>query len=110
MPLDHSLPLAKAKFNSMRLDDTLYKELTGSLNHPAICTRPDISLGISKLSQFNQNPMVTHLNATRRTLSPPSIFRSNMAEGKRCELMDMRTLIADPTLSIGNPQRDIYSK
>jgi len=67
-PLDHSLPLVKADFNSMRADDTLYKELTGSLNHLAICTRPDTSLAVSKLSQFNQDPTVTHHNASRRIL------------------------------------------
>ena len=64
-PLDHSLPLVKADFDSMRADDTLYKELTGSVNHFAICTRPDTSLAVSKLSQFNQDPTVTHLNATQ---------------------------------------------
>ena len=67
-PLDHSLPLQKADFHSKRADGTLYKELTGSLNHLAICTRPDISLATSKLSQFNQDPTVTHHNAARRIL------------------------------------------
>ena len=52
-PLDHSLPLVAADFNSMKADDTLYKELTQSLNHLAICTCPDTSLAVSKLSQFN---------------------------------------------------------
>jgi len=68
-PLDHSLPLVKASFDSMRADDTLYKELTGSLNHLAIFTRPDTSLAVSKLSQCNQDPTITHLNATRRILN-----------------------------------------
>jgi len=67
-PLDHSLPLQKADFNSKRADGTLYKELTGSLNHLAICTRPDTSLAVSKISQFNQDPTVTHNNAAQRTL------------------------------------------
>jgi len=67
-PLDHSLPLVKADFDSMRAEDTLYKELTGSLNHLVICTRSDTSLAVFKLSQFHQNPTVTHLNATRQIL------------------------------------------
>jgi hypothetical protein len=40
----------------------------GSLNHLAIFTRPDISLAVSKLSQFNQDPSITHLNTARRIL------------------------------------------
>ena len=62
-PLDHSLPLQKADFNSKRADGSLYRELTGSLNHLAICTHLDTSLAVSKLSQFNQDPTVTHNNA-----------------------------------------------
>jgi len=67
-PLDPSLPLQKVDFHSRRADGTFYKELTGSLNHLAICTRPDTSLSVSKLSQFNQDPTITHHNAARRTL------------------------------------------
>jgi hypothetical protein len=33
-------------------------------NHRSSC--PDISLAISKLAQFNQDPTTTHLNAARR--------------------------------------------
>jgi hypothetical protein len=40
----------------------------GSLNHIAIFTRPDKSLAISKLSQFNNDPSTTQLNAARRIL------------------------------------------
>lgn len=65
-PIDYSLPLLKADQNDKRADATLYKELIGSLNHLAIFTRPDISLAVSKLSQFNQDPSMTHLKATRR--------------------------------------------
>jgi hypothetical protein len=67
-PLEHSLPLVKLGENDKRADPTYYKELMGSLNHLAIFTRPDISLAVSKLSQFNQDPSVTHLNAARRIL------------------------------------------
>jgi hypothetical protein len=67
-PLDHSLPLLKADPDSPRADQTLYRELTGSLNHLAITTRPDVSYAVSKVSQFNQDPTITHLNAARRIL------------------------------------------
>jgi len=62
-PLDRLLPLQKADFNSKRANGTLYKELTESLNHLAIWTRPDTSFAVSKLSQFNQDLTVTHNNA-----------------------------------------------
>ena len=56
---------AKGDFPSKRADANT---LTGSLNHLAICARPDISLAVSKLSQFNQDATVTHVNAARRIL------------------------------------------
>jgi hypothetical protein len=40
----------------------------GSLNRLAIFKRPDISLAVSKLSQFNQDPTIVYLNAARRIL------------------------------------------
>ena len=53
----------------MRADDILYKELTGSLNHLTICTHPDTSLTIFKLSQFNQDATVTYHNVIWRILN-----------------------------------------
>jgi Reverse transcriptase (RNA-dependent DNA polymerase) len=67
-PLEHSLPLVKPGENDKRADPTHYKELMGSLNHLATFTRPDISLAVSKLSQFNQDPTTAHLNAARHIL------------------------------------------
>jgi hypothetical protein len=43
-------------------------QVIGSLNHLAIYTRPDISLSVSKLAQFNQDHNDVHLNAARRIL------------------------------------------
>ena len=45
-----------------------YQELTGSLNHLAITSRPDIAFAVSKLCQFNSKPTLTHLKAARRVL------------------------------------------
>jgi hypothetical protein len=67
-PLEHSLPHIKPGANNKRADPTLYRELMGSLNHLAIFTCPDISLAVSKLSQFNQDANLTHLNVARRIL------------------------------------------
>jgi Reverse transcriptase (RNA-dependent DNA polymerase) len=40
-----------------------YQQKIGSLNFPAVFTRPDIARSISKLSEFLQNPSELHLNA-----------------------------------------------
>jgi hypothetical protein len=45
-----------------------YQTLTGSLNHLAVFTRPDISFAVSKLSQFNSSPTTSHLKAAMHVL------------------------------------------
>jgi hypothetical protein len=67
-PLDPSLPLVLAKSDDKLIDPTSYQQLTGSLNHLAITSRPDIAFAVSKLCQFNSNPTATHLKAARRVL------------------------------------------
>ena len=67
-PLDHSLPLILAKPNDKLVNPTSYQELTGSLNHLAITSRPDIEFPVSRLCQFNSKPTLTHLKAARRVL------------------------------------------
>ena len=69
-----STPFKKGtKLKSATPDDTLcnlkmYQELTGSLNHLAVFTQPDIAFAISKLSKFNANPMTTHYKAVLHVL------------------------------------------
>lgn len=67
-PLDHSLPLVNATPDHALCDQTTYQELTGSLNHLAITSRPDVAFAVSKLCQFNRNPTVTHFKAAKRVL------------------------------------------
>jgi Reverse transcriptase (RNA-dependent DNA polymerase) len=67
-PLDYSLPLVKATPDDKLCDQTTYQELTGSLNHLAITSRPDITFAVSRLCQFNSNPTVTHFKAGKRVL------------------------------------------
>ena len=67
-PLDPSLPLVLAKLDHKPIDPKSYQSLTGSLNHLAITSRPDIAFAVSKLCQFNSNPTATHLKAARRVL------------------------------------------
>ena len=68
-PLDPSLPLVQAQPNDKLCDQISYQELTGSLNHLAITSRPDISFAVSRPCQkFNSKPTSTHLKAARRVL------------------------------------------
>ena len=43
-PLESSLPLRRATATDKRTDQKSYQELTGSLNHAAVFSRPDIAL------------------------------------------------------------------
>src|SRR5271169_7239202 len=67
-PLDPSLPLRKATAIDKRTDQKSYQELTGSLNHAAVFSRPDMAFAVSKLSQFNSDPTETHMKAARHVL------------------------------------------
>lgn len=49
-------------------DQTLYREVVGSLNHAAVWTRPDIAYSISKLSRFLHDPSIVHVNAAKHLL------------------------------------------
>jgi Reverse transcriptase (RNA-dependent DNA polymerase) len=64
-PLNPSLPLIKATSNDKRADATEYQEITGSLNHLAVFSRPNIAFAAGKPCSFNSNPTVTHMKAGR---------------------------------------------
>ena len=63
------LPLHKVAPSDKQTDPQSYQELTGSLNHAAVFSRPDIAFAVSKLSQFNSDPTETHMKAARRVLA-----------------------------------------
>ena len=67
-PLDKSLPLLTAVPGETMCNPEYYQYLTGSLNHLAVFTRPDIAFAASKLAQFNSNPTAIHLNAALHVL------------------------------------------
>ena len=67
-PLDKTLPLLAAVPGEKMCNPEYYQYLTGSLNHLAIFTRPDIAFAASKLAQFNSNPTAIHLNAALHVL------------------------------------------
>jgi hypothetical protein len=49
-------------------DQIIYREIIGSLNHPAQWSRPDVVNAISKLSQYLHDPSVYHLTAAKHLL------------------------------------------
>jgi hypothetical protein len=67
-PLDSSLPLVLANPGERMCNPEYYQRLTGSLNHLAVFTRPDIAFAAAKLAQFNSNPSATHLTAALHVL------------------------------------------
>ena len=52
----------------VRVNVTHYRELIGMLNHIATHTRPDIALSLSKLSQFQTDPCIKHLNLVHHVI------------------------------------------
>ena len=62
-PLDKTLPLLYASSQDKMCNAKYYQRVTGSLNHLAVYSRPDIAFAVSKLSQFNSQPTALHLNA-----------------------------------------------
>jgi len=62
-PLEPGCQLLKATETEKLCDPTRYQELTGSLNHLAVFSCPDISFAVSKLVQFNATPTMTHWKA-----------------------------------------------
>ena len=50
-------------------DAALLREGCGCLNYLAQCTRPDIAVAVSVLSQFVENPSRQHMDAFKRILS-----------------------------------------
>jgi hypothetical protein len=67
-PFEKGTKLMSATKNDTLCDLKLYQELTGSLNHLSVYTRPDIAFATSKLSKFNANPTKTHFKAALHVL------------------------------------------
>ena len=67
-PLNPTLPLQKRQHHEKPADSELYQSITGSLNHLAVYSRPDIPFTVSKLSQYNKDPSNTHLKAAHHVL------------------------------------------
>ena len=67
-PLAPGTKLKIATANDTPCNAELYQELTGSLNHLAVFSRPDITFAVSKLSKYNANPTTTHFKTALHVL------------------------------------------
>jgi hypothetical protein len=67
-PFESGTKLRMATADDRLCNIELYQELTGSLNHLAVFSRPDITFSVSKLSKYNANPTTMHLKAALHVL------------------------------------------
>ena len=84
--LEPGCQLLKATQPDKLCDPTRYQELTGSLNHLAVFSRPDISFAVSKLAQFNANPTMTHWKAGLHVLRYLKFTRNYCITYKRSSI------------------------
>jgi len=67
-PFEPGIKLRTATVDDKLCNIKLYQELTGSLNHLAVFSRPDITFAVSKLSKYNANPTTMHFKAALHVL------------------------------------------
>ena len=112
-PLEPGCQLLKANSTDKLCDPTRYQELTGSLNHLAVFSCPDISFTVSKLAQFNANPSMTHWKAGLRVLRYLKATRNYSITYKNprflLEYSVTQTQITDPIPTIEYPTPAMFS-
>lgn len=70
-PLDPGQKFKKCTdgcINCKKADIKRYQSLIGSLMYIGLCTRPDILHAVTKLSQFNNDPHIEHMNGSHHIL------------------------------------------
>ena len=67
-PLDPSIQLKSAETSQSPVDQTLFRQMIGSLMYLMTGTRPDIAAAVSIISQFASNPTILHHQAAKRIL------------------------------------------
>ena len=68
LPCDSSFSNISAHNSNDLCDSTLYREIVGSLIYLMICTRPDLSFVVTKLSQFMSKPTNALLSIAKNVL------------------------------------------
>ena len=106
VPIDPSLHLLKTTPLDKFACQELYQEINGSLNHLAVFSHPNISIAVSQLLQFMQEPSETHLKAVRHVL--------HYLKGTRNSLLPMDALknfvFLDTLTQIGERMRMIENQ
>jgi hypothetical protein len=85
-PLEPGCQLLKGTPSDKLCDPTHHQELTGSLNHLAVFSYPDISFAVSKLAQFNATPTTTHWKAGLHVLRYLKLTRNYCITYKRSSI------------------------
>ena len=87
-----------------------YQQQVGKLNYPAVITRPDIAFGVSKLSEFLQNPSKDHVEAANHMMKYliGSKFRGIEYDGNTINIPG-RTFIASSDASFADDPETRYS-
>ncbi|PLW27994.1 hypothetical protein PCASD_26554 [Puccinia coronata f. sp. avenae] len=67
-PRSHLKKASESEVNQFKSLNINYRALIGSLNYLSILTRPDVSFAVSKLSQYLENPGITHYKAAMQVL------------------------------------------
>ena len=68
LPCDISINKSNFEDSKELVDCKLYREIVGSLIYVMVCTRPDLSYVITKLSQKMSNPTLAYLNIGKNVL------------------------------------------
>jgi hypothetical protein len=67
-PFSDTTQLHKRRDDEEPADETLYREIVGSLGYLPTYTRPDLSFAVSKLSQYLSDPSGLHMQAAKHVL------------------------------------------
>ena len=67
-PIDKYTNIESSRSNKTRVYQRDYQQRVESLIYLIICTRPDLTFAISKLSQFCTDPTIHHINTLNRVL------------------------------------------
>src|SRR5665213_3340007 len=97
-PLESSIQLKSAEISQSPVDQTLFRQMIGSLIYLMIGTRPDIAAAVSIISQFASNPTTLHHQAMKhilRYLKDTINLKLNFGEKLNFEKLTFKKLNSD---------------
>ena len=105
-PFERGTKLSLATPDNSLCNQKLYQELTGSLNHLAVFSRPDIAFAVSKLSKFNANPTMTHFKTALHVLRYLKSTRNYCIVYKRSPTVPITDIIGYFDADFANDEDD----